>query len=64
MAEALVELDAQSLERPVNAYINHKLTTMRENSPVGQGLPGGELHIETSTDWGWPRAYGHQQALR
>ena len=29
-AEALVELDAQSLERPVNAYINHKLTTMRE----------------------------------
>ena len=29
-AGALVELDAQSLERPVNAYINHKLTTMRE----------------------------------
>jgi hypothetical protein len=29
-AEALVELDAQSLERPVNAYINHKLTTMTE----------------------------------
>lgn len=26
---ALVELDAQSLERPVNAYINHKLSTLK-----------------------------------
>jgi hypothetical protein len=28
--KALVELDAQSLERPVNAYINHKLITIKE----------------------------------
>jgi hypothetical protein len=27
-ARSLVELDSQSLERPVNAYINHKLSTL------------------------------------
>ena len=30
-SKTLVELDAQSLEGPVNAYINHKLSTLKEN---------------------------------
>ncbi|KAL6910995.1 hypothetical protein GGI43DRAFT_33046 [Trichoderma evansii] len=38
LAGALVELDAQSLEDPVNAYINHKLSALRNRRGYSEDI--------------------------